>query len=171
MIPSSWLAPIGLAAIIGLGVSHWLAYSQGVSRESDRRDAQIAGATVAGVTAARAAEQAQAKTTIEAVKDAQTDLAAIPDVRPELDRLRKSNDALRVELSSASTAAQRGETATSAAMVLSDMLRRAEERIEYLERFTGRAVELGERYDDALIRGRLCEKLSDSWRQQQAGAK
>ena len=123
------------------------------------------------MNAARYIEQAQAKTTIEAVKDAQIDLAALPDVRPELDRLRKSNDALRGELSIASPAAQRGQTATSAAMVLSDMLRRAEERIEYLERFTGRAVELGERYDDAVIRGRLCEKLSDHWREQQAGAK
>lgn len=171
MIPSSWIAPIGLAAVIGLGASHWLAYSQGVSRESDRRDAQISAAAVAGMTASRYIEQAQAKTTIEAVKDAQTDLAALPDVRPELERLRKSNDALRVELSSASAAAQRGETAKSAAMVLSDMLRRAEARIEYLERFTGRAVELGERYDDSVIRGRLCEKLSDNWSEQQTGAK
>lgn len=171
MIPFSWLAPVGLAAIIGLGASHWFAYSQGVSRESDRRDAQIAGATFAGMTAARGIEQSQAKSTVEDVRNVQAQLAAIPDSRHELDRLRKSNDALRVELSSASTAAQRGETATSAAMVLSDMLRRAEARIEYLERFTGRAVELAERYDDAVIRGRLCEKLSDNWSEQQDGAK
>ena len=169
MILPAWVIPT--VAVAALGASHWFAYSQGVGRESDRRDAQISAAAVAGMNAARYIEQAQAKTTIEAVKDAQIDLAALPDVRPELDRLRKSNDALRGELSIASPAAQRGQTATSAAMVLSDMLRRAEERIEYLERFTGRAVELGERYDDAVIRGRLCEKLSDHWREQQAGAK
>lgn len=169
MIPSSWFAPLAVVAVLGL--SHWWAYGHGIETEMLRAKTAISGAAVAGMTAARAIEQAHAKSTVEDVKHVQVELAAIPDVRPELDRLRKSNDALRSRLSTASASAQRGETATSAAMVLSELLTRAQERIEYLERFTGRAVELSERYDEAVIRGRLCEKLSDRWREQHSYAK
>lgn len=155
--------------VILLSLTHYVAYTSGVEHESNRQRLAIAGTTNAALVVARSIETAQAETTVEAVKNAQTDLSAIPDLRLELDGLRDYNAKLRGELSRASDAAKRGEAATGAAMVLSDMLRRAEGRIAELEHFASRSVELADRYDGALIRGRLCESISDSWREKLSG--
>lgn len=154
MIPTSWIAPaLGLAALIG---SHWFAYSSGVDAESNRREAAINGAAVAGMTAARAAEAVQATTIQTEVKRTNETIAALPDNRDELERLRNDNAALVRELSDSAAAAKRGEAATKAGMVYAELLERATARIAGLERTTARAVELAERYDVAHARGELC---------------
>lgn len=150
-----------IAGVLVLGGSHWLAYSTGADQERARQQLAIAGTSNAALVVARSIETAQAVATVEAVQSAQSDLSAVPDLRPELDRVRDANARLRRELSDASSAAGRGETATRAAMVLSELLDRA----------AARNVELAGLYDGALIRGRLCEQLSDQWRAAQLGNK
>lgn len=169
MTVPSWA--IGAAGgVLLLGGSHWLAYSTGVDHEATRQRLAIAGTSNAALVVARSIETAQAVTTVEAVQRAQSDISALPDVRPELDRLRNSNAELRGQLSRAAADAERGQAATGAAMVLSDMLRRAEKRIADLEPIAARAVELAEAYDRGRVSGNLCTELSDAWRTAQIGA-
>lgn len=154
MIPSSWISPaLGLAALIG---SHWFAYSSGVDAESNRRQAAVSGAAVAGMSAARAAEAVQATTIRTEVTRTNETIADLPDNRDELERLRNDNAALVRELSDSAAAAKRGQAATKAGMVYAELLKRATARIEGLERTTARAVELAERFDVAHARGELC---------------
>ena len=151
-----WLAPtVIVCTLIG---THLIAYNHGVSTERTRQQLLIAGTSNAALVVARDIETAQAVATVEAVRDAQSDLSAIPDVRPELDRVRNTNAELRRQLSSATDAAQRGEAATRAAMVLSELL----------DRSAARNVELADRYDRALIAGNLCTSIADDWQKRNA---
>lgn len=161
-----WLLPIGI--VFGLVVSHMVAYNHGVNTERTRQQLVIAGTSNAALVVARDIETAQAVATVEAVRDAQSDLSAIPDVRPELDSLRDSNARLRGELSRAAADAQRGQTATSAAMVLSEMLTRAEKRIAELEPIATKAVQLADAYDRSRIAGNLCTSIADDWQKRNA---
>lgn len=147
-----WVVP--LAAVLVLSGTHLLAYNHGVDTERTRQQLATSGNSVDALAEARQVETQHAETTNEAVADAQTDLSAIPDLRPELDRVRDQNAELRRKLSGTADAAQRGEAATRAAMVLSELLDRA----------TARNAELARLYDDALIRGNLCVSISDNWR-------
>lgn len=156
MTMPSWLVPVGI--VFGLVVSHMVAYSTGADHERIRQQLVIAGTSNAALVVARDIETAQAVATVEAVRDAQSDLSAIPDVRPELDRVRNTNAELRRQLSSAADAAQRGEAATRAAMVLSELL----------DRSAARNVELADRYDRALIAGNLCTSIADDWQKRNA---
>lgn len=156
MILPTWVAPVGIGlALIG---SHWFAYSTGADHERTRQQLVIAGTSNAALVVARDIETAHSQSTVEAVRDAQSDISAIPDVRPELDRVRNTNAELRRQLSSAADAAERGQAATRAAMVLSELL----------DRSAARNVELAERYDRALIAGNLCTSIADDWQARNA---
>lgn len=154
MIIPGWLAPVAIgAALIG---SHWLAYDHGKSVEQARISAKISEQISAEVTSARQTEKAQAATIKTEVERTNEKIAAIPDNRDELERLRNSNAALRRELSDTAASAKRGKAATKAGMVYAELLERATTRIAGLERTTARAVELAERFDVAHARGELC---------------
>lgn len=155
-----WVAPVVIgAALIG---SHWLAYDHGRSVEQARISAKISEQISAEVTSARLAEKVQAATIKTEVERTNETIAAIPDNRDELERLRNSNAALSRELSDTAAAAKRGEAATKAGMVYAELLERATARIEGLERTTARAVELAERFDVAHARGGLCVRTYES---------
>lgn len=151
-----WLAPTVIVCC--LLVSHVVAYNHGKLNERTRQQLVIAGTSNAALVVARDIETAHTQSTVEAVRDAQSDLSAIPDVRPELDRVRNTNAELRRQLSSAADAAERGQAATRAAMVLSELL----------DRSAARNVELAERYDRALIAGNLCTSIADDWQARNA---
>lgn len=156
----SWVAPVAIGAVL-IG-SHWLAYDHGKSVERNRLSAKISEQISAEITKARQAEKAQADTIKTEVERTNETIAAIPDNRDELERLRNSNAALRRELSDTAAAAKRGEAATKAGMVYGELLERATRRIEGLERTTARAVELAERFDVAHARGELCVRAYES---------
>lgn len=150
MILPGWITPV--AAGLVLLISHGVAYNHGVGVESNRRDALLA----AEVQTARQAESAQATTIQTEVARTNEALDAIPDAGATIERLRNHSATLQRQLSEASTAAQRGETATGAAMVLSELLDRANARIGQLEPIAKRATELAALYDAAVARGNLC---------------
>lgn len=151
-----WLAPTVIVCVL-IG-THLIAYDHGKTTERTRQQLVISGTSNAALVVARDIETAHSQSTVEAVRDAQSDISAIPDVRPELDRVRNTNAELRRQLSSAADAAERGQAATRAAMVLSELL----------DRSAARNVELAERYDRALIAGNLCTSIADDWQARNA---
>ncbi|OCT30047.1 DUF2514 domain-containing protein [Pseudomonas putida] len=156
---SGWgVRVIALLAVVG---SYWLVYQHGRSVEradaeaaSANRDADDRLAEVLGERDARAEEQRRAQAQEEASAHAQEQRrtadadAAGADASGQRLRHEARNLAAAVSCSPTDTAAvERGKAATRAAMVLSDLLARADDR----------AGELAAAYDKARIAGLACE--------------
>ncbi|KPM67716.1 hypothetical protein HB13667_05680 [Pseudomonas putida] len=156
-------------AIAAVGVlmgSHWAAYQHGLSVEranagqaSAQRDSGDRLAEVIGERDARQEEQRRATAQEEARAHAQEERTTADAGAASADAAgqRLRNDAARfaatVSCSGPDTAAiARGQAATRAAMVLSDLLTRADER----------AGELATALDRARIAGQQCEREYDA---------
>ena len=152
-----------LLALLG---SHWMAYQHGRSVEraeagqvSAQRDSGDRQAEVIGERAARQEEKRRAEALEEARAHAQEERtiadagAAGADAAGQRLRDESAKFAATVSCPSTDTAAiARGQAATRAAMVLSDLLARADER----------AGELAKAYDRARIAGQQCEREYDA---------
>ncbi|MGW7235737.1 DUF2514 domain-containing protein [Pseudomonas fulva] len=152
---------VGLAAGLVLVVSHWGAYEHGRSVEqaqagqaSAQRDSGDRLAEVLGERGARQQEHQRAQAQEEARAHAyEQHLVADADAAgADASGQRLHDDgakfAAAVSCPGTDTAAvARGKAATRAAMVLSDLLARAD----------ARAGELAKAYDQARIAGQLCE--------------
>ncbi|MBA1209811.1 DUF2514 domain-containing protein [Pseudomonas fulva] len=152
---------VGLAAGLVLVASHWAAYEHGRSVEqaqagqvSAQRDTGDRLAEVLGERGARQQEhqraQAQEEARAHAYEQHQAADADAAGADAAGQRLRDdgANFAAAVICPGTDTAAvARGQAATRAAMVLSDLLARAD----------ARAGELAKAYDQARIAGQLCE--------------
>ncbi|MCE0853852.1 DUF2514 domain-containing protein [Pseudomonas asiatica] len=155
-----------IAAVVVLLGSHWAAYQHGLSVEranagqaSAQRDGGDRLAEVIGERDARQEEQRRATAQEEARADAQEERTTADAGAAGADAAgqRLRNDAARfaasVSCSGPDTAAiARGQAATRAAMVLSDLLTRADER----------AGELATALDRARIAGQQCEREYDA---------
>lgn len=156
---NSWA--IRCALLLALLGSYWLTYQHGRSVEraeaaaaSAQRDAGDRLAEVIGERAARQEEQRRAQAQEEARAHAQEERtiadvgAAGADVAGQRLRSDATQFAAIVSCPGTDTAAiARGQAATRAAMVLSDLLARADTR----------AGELAKAYDRARIAGLACE--------------
>ncbi|AVF54217.1 DUF2514 domain-containing protein [Pseudomonas fulva] len=152
---------VGLAAGLVLVVSHWGAYEHGRSVEqaqagqvSAKRDSGDRLAEVLGERGARQQEhqraQAQEEARAHAYEQHQVANADAAGADAAGQRLRNAGVKLAAAVSCPGTdtaAVARGQAATRAAMVLSDLLARAD----------ARAGELAKAYDQARIAGQLCE--------------
>ncbi|WP_288650141.1 DUF2514 domain-containing protein [Pseudomonas sp. UBA5568] len=152
---------IGLAAAVVLVASHWGAYEHGRSVEqaqagqvSAKRDSGDRLAEVIGERSARQQEHQRAQAQEEARGHGHEERsianagAAGADAAGQRLRDDGANFAAAVSCPGTDSAAvARGKAATRAAMVLSDLLARAE----------ARAGELAKAYDQARIAGQLCE--------------
>ncbi|MCT8165026.1 MULTISPECIES: DUF2514 domain-containing protein [unclassified Pseudomonas] len=157
---TSWA--IRSLALLVLLATHYCAYQHGRSVEraeaaqaSAQRDSGDRLAEVLGERSARQEEQRRAEAQEEARAHAHEERtiadagAAAADAAGQ--RLRDEGAKLAATVGCPSTdtaAAARGQAATRAAMVLSDLLTRADER----------AGELAKAYDEALIAGKACER-------------
>lgn len=153
-----------LTLLLGLA-SHWGAYQHGISIErakagqaSAQRDSGDRLAEVIGERGARQEEQRRAIAQVEARAHAQeertiADTGAVgADTAGQRLRDEASKLAATVSCPGKDTAAiARGQAATRAAMVLSDLLARAD----------ARAGELAAAYDRARIAGAQCEREYD----------
>ncbi|MEC4022207.1 DUF2514 domain-containing protein [Pseudomonas fulva] len=152
---------VGLTAGLVLVVSHWGAYEHGRSVEqaqagqtSAQRDSGDRLAEVIGERGARQQEhqraQAQEEARVHGHEERSIASAGADGADAAGQRLRDEGAKLAAAVScpGADTAAvARGQAATRAAMVLSDLLARAD----------ARAGELAKAYDQARIAGQLCE--------------
>ncbi|MFG0680491.1 DUF2514 domain-containing protein [Pseudomonas sp. xss_4] len=152
---------VGLAAAVVLVASHWSAYEHGRSVEqaqagqvSANRDSGDRLAEVIGERGARQQEHQRAQAQEEARAHAYEQHKAVAADAAGADaagqRLRDEGAKLAAAVSCPGTdtaAVARGQAATHAAMVLSDLLARAD----------ARAGELAKAYDQARIAGQLCE--------------
>ncbi|NIF28319.1 DUF2514 domain-containing protein [Pantoea sp. Tr-811] len=155
----SWV--IRSALLLALLASYWGVYQHGraveradAAQASAERDSGDRLAEVIGERGARQEEQRRAKAQEEARAHAQEERtiadtgAAGADAAGQ--RLRDEAGKLATTVSCPGTdtsAVARGQAATRAAMVLSDLLARADER----------AGELAKSYDQARVAGQLCE--------------
>jgi len=160
----SWA--VRLALLLALLGTYWLTYQHGRSVEraaaaqaSAQRDSGDRLAEVIGERGARQEEQRRAQAQEEARSDAQEEQtiadagAAGADAAGQ--RLQHEGAKLAASVSCPGTdtaAIARGKAATRAAMVLSDLLARADER----------AGELAQAYDRARIAGQHCEREYDA---------
>ncbi|MGO0633171.1 DUF2514 domain-containing protein [Pseudomonas sp. SAR267] len=156
----SWA--IRVIVLLALLASYWGVYQHGRSVEkaaaaeaSAKRDSGDRLAEVIGERAARQEEQRRATAHEEARAHAQEERtianagAAGADAAGQRLRVEAGKLAATVSCPSTNTAAvARGQAATRAAMVLSDLLARADDR----------AGELAKAYDQARIAGQLCER-------------
>ncbi|WP_060497691.1 DUF2514 domain-containing protein [Pseudomonas sp. NBRC 111133] len=154
------------AALVLLVASYWGAYQHGRSVEravagqaSAQRDSGDRLAEVIGERGARQEEQRRAEAQEEARAHAQEERtiadAGAADADAAGQRLRDEAGKLAATVSCTGTdtaAVARGQTATRAAMVLSDLLARADER----------AGELAAALDRARAAGRQCEREYDA---------
>ena len=157
---------IGLAAAVVLVASHWGAYEHGRSVEqaqagqaTAQRDSGDRLAEVIGERGARQQEhqraQAQEEARAYAYEQHQAANADAAGADAASQRLRNESAKLAAAVSCPGTdtaAVARGQAATRAAMVLSDLLTRAD----------ARAGELAKAYDQARIAGEQCEREHDS---------
>ena len=155
-----------IAAVVVLLGSHWAAYQHGLSVEranagqaSAQRDSGDRLAEVIGERDARQEEQRRAQAQEEARAHAQEERtiadagAAGADAAGQRLRDEAAQLAATVSCSGPDTATiARGQAATRAAMVLSDLLTRADER----------AGELATALDRARIAGQQCEREYDA---------
>ncbi|MFB1630147.1 DUF2514 domain-containing protein [Pseudomonas sp. AP-1] len=160
-------------ALLLVVASYWGAYQHGRSVEraeaataSAQRDSGDRLAEVLGERSAREEEQRRVKAQEEARAHAREEHqvadvgAAAADAAGQRMRGDAANLAATVSCPGTDTAAvARGQAATRAAMVLSDMLARTDER----------AGELAKAYDRARIAGEQCEREYDSLLQVSAG--
>lgn len=159
---------VGLAATVVLVASHWGAYEHGRSVEqaqagqaSAQRDSGDRLAEVIGERDARQQEQQRAQAQEEARAHAYEQHQAVAadaagaDAAGQLLRDEGAKLAAAVSCPGTDTAAvARGQAATRAAMVLSDLLARAD----------ARAGELAKAYDQSRIAGIQCEREYDGMR-------
>lgn len=152
---------VGLATAVVLVASHWGAYEHGRSvkqaqagQASAQRDSGDRLAEVIGERGARQQEHQRAQAQEEARAHGHEERsianagAAGADAAGQRLRDDGANFAAAVSCTGTDTAAvARGQAATRAAMVLSDLLARAD----------ARAGELAKAYDHARIAGQLCE--------------
>ena len=152
---------VGLAAGLVLVASHWAAYEHGRSVEqaqagqvSAERDSGDRLAEVIGERSARQQEhqRAQAQEEARAHGHEERSIASAGAAGADAagQRLRDDGTKFAAAVSCPGTdtaAVARGQAATRAAMVLSDLLARAD----------ARAGELAKAYDQARIAGHLCE--------------
>ncbi|HDS1791815.1 DUF2514 domain-containing protein [Pseudomonas putida] len=157
---------VGCAAVLVLLVSHWTAYEHGRSvelakagQQSARRDSGDRLAEVIGERSARLEEHrsadAQQEARVKAHEERTIADAGATDADAAGQRLRSGSTQFAAAVSCPSTdiaAIARGETATRAAMVLSDLLSRSVE--------TNR--ELARAYDLAQIAGQQCQAEYDA---------
>nr|WP_314661209.1 DUF2514 domain-containing protein [uncultured Pseudomonas sp.] len=162
---NGWVYAGALALLV---TSHWAAYEHGRSVElskagqaSAQRDSGDRLAEVIGERGARQEEQRRAEAQEEARAHAQDERAIADAGAADADaagqRLRTDASQLAAAISCPGTdtaAIARGQAATRAAMVLSDLLTRADER----------AGELAKAYDRARIAGQQCEQEYDALR-------
>ena len=160
---NGWAYAGALALLV---ISHWAAYEHGRSMElaqagqaSAQRDSGARLAEVIGERGARQEEQRRAQAQEEARAYAQEERtiadsgAAGADAAGQRLRDEASKLAATVSCPGPDTAAvARGQAATRAAMVLSDLLARADKR----------AGELAKAYDRARIAGQACETSYDA---------
>ena len=156
----------GVAAVLVLLASHWAAYEHGRSvelaqagQQSAKRDSGDRLAEVIGERSARQEEHrsadAQQEARLKAHEERTIANAGAADADAAGQRLRSDATQLAAAISctGADTAAvARGQAATRAAMVLSNLLARAD----------ARAGELAKAYDRAQIAGQQCEREYDS---------
>ncbi|MBA1209392.1 DUF2514 domain-containing protein [Pseudomonas fulva] len=159
---------VGLAAAVVLVASHWSAYEHGRSVEqaqagqaSAQRDSGDRLAEVLGERGARQQEHQRAKAQEEARAHAYEQHQAADADAAGADaagqRLRDEGAKLAAAVSCPGTdtaLVARGQAATRAAMVLSDLLARAD----------ARAGELAKAYDQSRIAGEQCEREYDGMR-------
>ncbi|MDN4511440.1 DUF2514 domain-containing protein [Pseudomonas sp. 2,4-D] len=152
---------VGCAAVLVLLVSHWTTYEHGRSvelakaeQQSAKRDSGDRLAEVIGERSARLEEHrsvdAQQEARVKGHEERTIADAGAVDADAAGQRLRDEAGKLAASVSCPGTdtaAVARGEAATRAAMVLSDLLTRAD----------ARAGELAKAYDQARIAGDLCE--------------
>ncbi|MFG0540242.1 DUF2514 domain-containing protein [Pseudomonas sp. YQ_5] len=157
---------IGCAAVLVLLVSHWTAYEHGRSvelakagQQSAKRDSGDRLAEVIGERSARQEEHrsadAQQEARVKGHEERKVADAGAASADAAGQRLRDEAGKLAATIScpGADTAAiARGQAATRAAMVLSDLLARSDER----------AGELAKAYDAARAAGRQCEREYDA---------
>ncbi|PTV65626.1 DUF2514 domain-containing protein [Pseudomonas putida] len=157
---------VGCAAVLVLLVSHWTAYEHGRSvelakagQQSAKRDSGDRLAEVIGERSARQEEHrradAQQEARVKAHEERTIADAGAADADAAGQRLRSHASHLAAAISCPGTdtaAVARGETASRAAMVLSDLLDRSVE--------TNR--ELAQAYDRARIAGDQCAREHDS---------
>lgn len=157
---------VGLAAAVVLVASHWGAYEHGRSVEqsqagqvSAKRDSGDRLAEVLGERGARQQEHKRAKAQEEARAHGHEERsiasagAAGADAAGQRLRDDGANFAAAVSCPGTDTAAvARGQAANRAAMVLSDLLARAD----------ARAGELAKAYDQARIAGEQCQREYDA---------
>ncbi|TRZ60067.1 DUF2514 domain-containing protein [Pseudomonas alloputida] len=156
----------GVAAGLLLLVSHWAAYEHGRSvefaqagQQSAKRDSGDRLAEVIGERAARQEEHrradAQQEARVKAHEERTIADAGAVDADAAGQRLRDEAGKLAASVSCPGTdtaAVARGETATRAAMVLSDLL----------ERSVATNRELAQAYDRARIAGEQCAREHDA---------
>ncbi|HEN8706617.1 TPA: DUF2514 domain-containing protein [Pseudomonas putida] len=155
---NGWVLSGVLALLL---VSHWAAYEHGRSvelaqagqqsanRDSGERLAEVIGERSARLEEHRSAD-AQQEARVKGYEERTIADAGAADADAAGQRLRSDASQLAATVSCPGTdtaAVARGETATRAAMVLSDLLARAD----------ARAGELAKAYDQARIAGDLCE--------------
>lgn len=157
---------VGLAAGLVLVASHWGAYEHGRSIEqaqagqaSAKRDSGDRLAEVLGERGARQQEHERAQAQEEARANGHEERsianAGATDADASGQRLRNESAKLAAAVSCPGTdtaAVARGQAATRAAMVLSDLLARAD----------ARAGELAKAYDQARIAGEQCQREYDA---------
>ncbi|WP_085721560.1 DUF2514 domain-containing protein [Pseudomonas sp. B22(2017)] len=155
-----------MAAVVVLLGSHWAAYQHGLSVEranagqaSAQRDSGDRLAEVIGERGARQEEKRRAMAQEEARANAQEERtianAGADDADAAGQRLRSDATQLAATVSCPGTdtgAVARGQTATRAAMVLSDLLSRS----------VATNRELAQAYDQAKIAGEQCAREYDA---------
>lgn len=158
--------PATAATVLVLLVSHWGAYQHGISVErakggqiSAQRDSGDRLAEVIGERSARQEEHrsadAQQEARVKAHEERTIADAGAAGADAAGQRLRDEGAKLAATVSCPGTdtaAIARGQAATRAAMVLSDLFARAD----------ARAGELAKAYDRAQIAGQQCEREHDS---------
>lgn len=159
---------VGCAAVLVLLASHWTAYEHGRSvelakagQQSAKRDSGERLAEVIGERAVRLEEHrsadAQQEARVKGHEERTIAYAGAADADAAGQRLRSDADQFAASVSCPGTdtaAVARGETATRAAMVLSDLLSRS----------VATNRELAQAYDLAVVAGRQCEREHDAMR-------
>ena len=154
MTPGQILAGILLAIVIGFGGA-WQVQDWRYEKRLADRDATQALAVAKSVSEAREEEQRRQSATNKAGSDAREEIkvasadAGAADAAG--DRLHVEAGKFAAAACSDPGAAQRGASATGAAMVLSELFQRADKR----------AGELAAAYDRARLAGLACEKSYD----------
>jgi len=158
-----WWPAAALAALLGL--SHWWAYSHGVtvtdsawSARWEKRNTDDAMAQTAAESAARAKEQADQQQAEKVQRDAtqalEQERLVSAGERVATDRVRSELAKLQARLSGTASSAPAGTgsaSATRAAMVLSDMYGSCQSRLG----------EVSSAFDRARIAGLACEASYD----------